>query len=67
MFIIDLEDPGRLGLGELPPGFDVVVEGWPDDDVTAWEAAGATWHLLRFDPFDLQRARVESLIDAGPA
>lgn len=67
VFIIDLEDPGRLGLGELPPGFDVVVEGWPDDDVAAWEAAGATWHLLRFDPFDLQRARVESLIDAGPA
>ena len=67
VFIIDLDDPGRLGLGDLPAGFDVVVEGPPGDDVAAWEAAGATWHLLQLDPFDVQRARVESLIDAGPA
>jgi hypothetical protein len=66
VFIIDLDDPSRLGL-DVPEGFDVVVEGWPGDDVDAWERAGATWHLLQFDPFDLQRARVESLIEAGPA
>ena len=67
VFVIDLDDPRLLEVPDAPPGFEVVVQGWPGDDVEAWANAGATWHLLRFDPFDLQRAKVESLLDAGPA
>jgi alkanesulfonate monooxygenase SsuD/methylene tetrahydromethanopterin reductase-like flavin-dependent oxidoreductase (luciferase family) len=71
LFVIDIHAPADLaGIVEraraLGRPFDVVVEGWPGDDVAAWEAAGATWWLTRFDPFTATVADAEATIDAGP-
>ena len=72
-FPIDLNAPGQLAeligeLGERPSGtpFDVAVEGWPGDDPAPWGAAGATWWLVRFSPFDVDVAGVREVIAAGP-
>jgi alkanesulfonate monooxygenase SsuD/methylene tetrahydromethanopterin reductase-like flavin-dependent oxidoreductase (luciferase family) len=72
-FPIDLEAPGQLAelvgeLGERPSDgrFEVVVEGWPGDDPAPWAAAGATWWLVRFSPFDVDVAGVRDVISAGP-
>ena len=46
--------------------FDLVVEGGPEDDPAPMEASGATWWLVGFDPFTLQRRAVEAVIDRGP-
>jgi alkanesulfonate monooxygenase SsuD/methylene tetrahydromethanopterin reductase-like flavin-dependent oxidoreductase (luciferase family) len=73
-FPIDLEAPGQLAelVGELEerrsPGqpFDIVVEGWPGDDPAPWAAAGATWWLVRFSPFDVDVVAVRGVIGGGP-
>jgi alkanesulfonate monooxygenase SsuD/methylene tetrahydromethanopterin reductase-like flavin-dependent oxidoreductase (luciferase family) len=73
-FPIDLEAPGQLAelIGELherrPSGapIDVIVEGWPGDDPAPWAAAGATWWLVRFSPFDIDAAAVRRVIAIGP-
>ena len=49
-----------------PGAFDLVVEGWPEEDPGPLEAAGVTWWLVRFDPFNVKRAAVEAVIDGGP-
>jgi alkanesulfonate monooxygenase SsuD/methylene tetrahydromethanopterin reductase-like flavin-dependent oxidoreductase (luciferase family) len=71
VFLIDTDEPADLAglVGEvraLGRRFDVVVEGLPGDDVAGWRAAGATWWLASFDPFDATVATVEAAIDAGP-
>jgi hypothetical protein len=43
-----------------------VVEGGPEDDPAPMEASGATWWLVGFDPFSLERSAVEAVIDRGP-
>jgi hypothetical protein len=72
-FPIDIDAPGQLAelvgeLGERPSGgpFEVAVEGWPGDDPAPWGAAGATWWLVRFSPFDVDAAGVRDVIAAGP-
>ena len=72
-FPIDLESPGQLAelvgeLGARPSAapFDIVVEGWAGDDPAPWAAAGATWWLIRFSPFDIDAAAVRAVIAAGP-
>ena len=73
-FPIDLGAPGQLAelLGELGERrtsgapFEIVVEGWPGDDPAPWAAAGATWWLVRFSPFDVDVAGVRGVIAAGP-
>ena len=72
-FPIDLQAPGQLAelvgeLGERRSGspFEIAVEGWPGDDPAPWAAAGATWWLLRFSPFDVDVAGVRDVIAAGP-
>jgi alkanesulfonate monooxygenase SsuD/methylene tetrahydromethanopterin reductase-like flavin-dependent oxidoreductase (luciferase family) len=72
-FPIDLDAPGQLAelVGELrerPSGapFEIAVEGWPGDDPAPWVAAGATWWLVRFSPFDVDVAGVRDVIAAGP-
>lgn len=72
-FPIDLDAPGQLAelvgeLGDGPSGtqFEIVVEGWPGDDPAPWAAAGATWWLVRFSPFDVDVAGVRDVIAAGP-
>jgi alkanesulfonate monooxygenase SsuD/methylene tetrahydromethanopterin reductase-like flavin-dependent oxidoreductase (luciferase family) len=71
LFMIDTDDPATLsGIVERAAGlgrpFEIVVQGWPGDDVTGWEAAGATWWLAKFDPFEVTVAAAEAAIDAGP-
>jgi alkanesulfonate monooxygenase SsuD/methylene tetrahydromethanopterin reductase-like flavin-dependent oxidoreductase (luciferase family) len=71
VFLIDTDDPSSLddivaAAERRDRPFDVVVQGLPGADVTGWRAAGATWWLARFDPFDVTVAAVESAIDAGP-
>jgi alkanesulfonate monooxygenase SsuD/methylene tetrahydromethanopterin reductase-like flavin-dependent oxidoreductase (luciferase family) len=76
-FPIGVEAPDQVaelvgdlrGLGVGPPpaaAFDVVVEGWPGDDPEPWAAAGATWWLVRFSPFDVDAATVRAVVAAGP-
>lgn len=45
-------------------GFDVVVNGAPDDDPAPWAEAGATWWLL--DPYTTDADVVAALAAAGP-
>jgi alkanesulfonate monooxygenase SsuD/methylene tetrahydromethanopterin reductase-like flavin-dependent oxidoreductase (luciferase family) len=74
-FPIDLDEPAQLGelldeLGEVREGdggpLEVAIEGWPGDDPTPWAAAGATWWLLRFSPFDVTAAAVRAVVADGP-
>jgi alkanesulfonate monooxygenase SsuD/methylene tetrahydromethanopterin reductase-like flavin-dependent oxidoreductase (luciferase family) len=51
---------------EQTDSFDLVVQGWPDEDPALMEKAGASWWLTRFDPFNLRAGAVEAVIDAGP-
>ncbi len=54
LFPIDLPGPEALAelVAEVPagPGYEVVVSVPPDDDLSAWAAAGATWALTEFGP-----------------
>ncbi len=47
-------------------GFDVAVQGLPGDDPAPWVDAGATWWLVRFEPWAPSRAEVMDAIVAGP-
>lgn len=60
-FPIGLDRPDQLremcevaaGAGaHLDAGFDVAVQGLPDADPAPWEEAGATWWLVRFEPWE---------------
>ena len=46
--------------------FDVAVQGLPDVDPRPWVDAGATWWLVRFDPFTVKVADVRAVIENGP-
>lgn len=46
--------------------WDVAVQGLHDEDPAPWVAAGATWWLVRFEPFDLPAAHVRAVAEAGP-
>ena len=72
-FVIGLETPEDLdtvteGLaGHDPaPGFDVVVDLRPEQDVAPWLDRGASWVLTRIGPYDLDLDDVRRIIDAGP-
>jgi alkanesulfonate monooxygenase SsuD/methylene tetrahydromethanopterin reductase-like flavin-dependent oxidoreductase (luciferase family) len=45
---------------------DVVVDGDAATDPRPWFAAGATWWLTTFSPFDVTLADVRAAVDAGP-
>jgi alkanesulfonate monooxygenase SsuD/methylene tetrahydromethanopterin reductase-like flavin-dependent oxidoreductase (luciferase family) len=47
-------------------GYDVVVDVPPDTDPAPWSAAGATWVLTRFGPYDLDEEAVRAAVEAGP-
>jgi len=47
-------------------GFDVAVQGLPGADPGPWADAGATWWLVRFEPWAPTRAEVMDVIVAGP-
>ena len=72
-FVIGLDGPddldavtGQLGEHEPAPGFDVVVDLRPDQDVAPWLDRGASWVLTRIGPFDLDLDAVRSVVEAGP-
>ena len=46
--------------------FDVAVQGLPDADPRPWINAGATWWLVRFDPFTVNVADVRAVVENGP-
>jgi alkanesulfonate monooxygenase SsuD/methylene tetrahydromethanopterin reductase-like flavin-dependent oxidoreductase (luciferase family) len=46
--------------------YDVVVDIGPDADPAPWAAAGATWVLTRFGPYELDPIAVRAVIEAGP-
>jgi len=46
--------------------FAVAVQGLPDADPRPWVEAGATWWLVRFDPFEVSVADVRATIENGP-
>jgi alkanesulfonate monooxygenase SsuD/methylene tetrahydromethanopterin reductase-like flavin-dependent oxidoreductase (luciferase family) len=45
---------------------DVAVQGLADVDPKPWIDAGATWWLVRFDPFTVTAAEVRAVIENGP-
>lgn len=44
----------------------VATQGWPGDDPRPWADAGATWWLVRFDPFTVSADHVRGVITDGP-
>jgi alkanesulfonate monooxygenase SsuD/methylene tetrahydromethanopterin reductase-like flavin-dependent oxidoreductase (luciferase family) len=46
--------------------FDVAVQGLAGADPRPWFEAGATWWLVRFDPFTVTTADVRAVIENGP-
>jgi alkanesulfonate monooxygenase SsuD/methylene tetrahydromethanopterin reductase-like flavin-dependent oxidoreductase (luciferase family) len=46
--------------------FAVAVQGLADEDPAPWFDAGATWWLVRFDPFTVRAADVRAAIENGP-
>ncbi|WP_322921170.1 LLM class flavin-dependent oxidoreductase [Nocardioides renjunii] len=72
-FVIGLDGPDDLdavtsGLAEHdpPPGFEVVVDLRPEQDVAPWLDRGASWVLTRIGPYDLDLDEARRVIDAGP-
>jgi alkanesulfonate monooxygenase SsuD/methylene tetrahydromethanopterin reductase-like flavin-dependent oxidoreductase (luciferase family) len=52
-------------VGDAP--FDVAVQGVIDTDPAPWVAAGATWWLVRFEPFGITVAEVRDAIARRPS
>jgi alkanesulfonate monooxygenase SsuD/methylene tetrahydromethanopterin reductase-like flavin-dependent oxidoreductase (luciferase family) len=46
--------------------WEVAVQGLPEEDPCPWADAGATWWLVRFEPFGLPAAHVRAVAEAGP-
>jgi alkanesulfonate monooxygenase SsuD/methylene tetrahydromethanopterin reductase-like flavin-dependent oxidoreductase (luciferase family) len=72
-FVIGLDGPddlaavgGDLAAHDPAPGFDVVVDLQPDQDVAPWLDRGASWVLTRIGPYDLDLDDVRRIIRAGP-
>lgn len=55
-----------LAQRETDEPFAVAVQGLPDTDPRPWFDAGATWWLVRFDPFAARAADVRAVIENGP-
>lgn len=67
VFPVDVPSPDALA--DYVAGLDlhdVVVDGAAGDDPRPWFAAGATWWLTTFSPFDVTLAEVRAAVDAGP-
>jgi alkanesulfonate monooxygenase SsuD/methylene tetrahydromethanopterin reductase-like flavin-dependent oxidoreductase (luciferase family) len=74
-FPIGLEEPAQLeelllvakaAGADVGGRFDVAVQGLAGVDPAPWEAAGATWWLVRFEPWEPRVDEVLSVIKTGP-
>lgn len=70
-FPVQVDQPDQLAelVADLPPttpGFDIVVGGPADRDPRPFAAAGATWWLVGFSPFDVTAADALAVARAGP-
>jgi alkanesulfonate monooxygenase SsuD/methylene tetrahydromethanopterin reductase-like flavin-dependent oxidoreductase (luciferase family) len=72
-FVIGLDGPDDLAAVGADiasynpaPGFDLVVDLQPGQDVAPWLDRGASWVLTRIGPFDLDLDDVRRVVDAGP-
>jgi len=66
----DLTDMLKLVAAHRPAEagpFDVAVQGTIDADPRPWVDAGATWWLVRFDPFTVTEAEVRDAIARRPS
>ena len=61
-------DEVTAGLADYDPapGFEVVVDLRPQQDLAPWLDRGASWVLTRIGPFDLDLAEVWRTVEAGP-
>lgn len=50
----------------VPDPLAVATQGWPHDDPRPWADAGATWWLVRFDPFTVSVDQVRGVVRDGP-
>lgn len=48
------------------PAFDVAITGRPGDDWRPYAAAGATWWMVSFSPYDVSAAEVRAALRDGP-
>ena len=74
LFPIELDHPDQLvemldvvagHRGSSAP-LAVATHGAPDEDPQPWADAGATWWLVRFDPFTVSVDHVRGVIAGGP-
>lgn len=74
LFPIEVDSPDQLGEmlavvsrhRRSSQPLAVATEGWPSDDPRPWADAGATWWLVRFDPFTASADHVGGIIADGP-
>jgi alkanesulfonate monooxygenase SsuD/methylene tetrahydromethanopterin reductase-like flavin-dependent oxidoreductase (luciferase family) len=67
LFPVDVPSPDALA--EYAGGVgtpDVIVHGPADADARPWGAAGATWWLTTFSPYDVTAGAVRAAVAAGP-
>ena len=64
--LTELLDVAALAGADVGGSFDVAVQGLPAVDPTPWAAAGATWWLVRFEPWSPTVDEVHRVIAAGP-
>lgn len=70
-FPVQVDEPDQLAelVADLPPtapGFDVAVAGSADQDPRPFAAAGATWWLVGFSPFDVTIDEARAVASGGP-
>jgi len=70
-FPVQVDDPDQLAelVADLPPtapGFDVAVAGPAGRDPRPFAAAGATWWLTGFSPFEVTLDEAMAVARAGP-
>jgi alkanesulfonate monooxygenase SsuD/methylene tetrahydromethanopterin reductase-like flavin-dependent oxidoreductase (luciferase family) len=75
VFAIQVERPEELvalrelltEFGQSSDQFEVVVAQPPGTDPGPWQAAGATWLLDWFSPYEMRREDLRRSVSAGPA
>lgn len=63
--ILDVVAAERRDAGVGGP-FDVAIQGRAGESPAEWDEAGATWWLVRFDPFTVSAGEVRDVIGGGP-